>query len=92
MRRATFFLAAAASCAIPLLNAAPGDTGEPSADPAPEEVRVICRRERVTGTHFRRRVCRTPEQIEQDRQGVAEYMEEARRIEEAERRMRNRDW
>lgn len=44
-----------------------------SSDPrvaTPEPVRperVVCRREAVTGSHFKRRVCRTESQIQRDR-------------------------
>jgi hypothetical protein len=37
---------------------------------ADDKDRVICTRERVVGTHFSRRICRTVRQIEDDR-GVA---------------------
>jgi TolA-binding protein len=37
--------------------------------------KVVCRREQVLGTHFKKRVCRTVEQIEKDRQNAREEIQ-----------------
>jgi hypothetical protein len=41
---------------------------------------VICTRESVVGSHFKRKVCRTAAQIEQDRADAEDIIGEANRI------------
>ena len=44
----------------------------------PEE-RVVCTRERVSGTNIARKICRTERQIEEEREHAREAMDEIRR-------------
>jgi hypothetical protein len=51
-------------CAAP---AWASDTKPLQIEPAGKQQQVICRREKVLGSHIRKRVCRTRAQIDQDR-------------------------
>jgi hypothetical protein len=57
----------------PLLRA---DEVPPTGVSKPEDERLICKRERVTGTNFKRRVCRTRAQIEAARRKSLEFANE----------------
>lgn len=43
------------------------------------ETTHFCRNEQIAGSHFKQRVCRTPAQIEEERQRSQDDMENARR-------------
>ncbi len=45
-----------------------------------EQGQVICRTERPTGSHFSRRICRTPEQIQREREAVNKTLSDAREV------------
>ena len=60
--------------------------------PASKEVQVVCRKEHVLGSHFKRRVCRTRQMIEQDKRDVAQYTQELQRMRDAERLSQSREW
>jgi len=47
-----------------------------TAEPAPVRNRIVCRSERVTGSHFRQRICRTQSQIEADQEAARELLRE----------------
>ena len=42
---------------------------------ASAEDQVVCRKERSTGSHFSRKVCRTVKQMDEDREDAREMME-----------------
>lgn len=42
---------------------------------ASDEEQVVCRKERSTGSHFSRKVCRTVKQMDEDREEARELME-----------------
>lgn len=56
----------------------PGSTQGPNANHAASGSgsgsNLICKEETPTGSHFSREVCRTPEQIEDDRKGADDMM------------------
>ena len=73
-------LALASACAAPKataggpapLNAQAG-TAQPSASGAtPDEQKLVCEMERPVGSNIPRRVCRTPQQIEREREAAQE--------------------
>jgi len=81
--------------AASILNA--DTTKKPTAEkrvetPAGNEVQVICRKEHVLGSHFKRRVCRTRQMIEQDKRDVTQYSQELDRMRDAERMSQSREW
>jgi hypothetical protein len=71
-------LALASACAAPMATAggpaplkAQAGTAQPSASGAnPEEQKLICETERPVGSNIPRRVCRTPEQIDREREAA----------------------
>lgn len=67
-------------------SAASGDPTITSQIPVRPE-RLVCRREPVTGSHFKRRVCRTESQIRQDRAEAREELERMQAFRDAEIRM-----
>jgi predicted secreted protein len=67
-------------------SAASGDPKIASQEPVRPQ-RVVCRREAVTGSHFKRRVCRTESQIHQDRVEARDELERMQAFRDAEIRM-----
>ena len=75
-------LALASACAGPSATAggkAPLKAQAGAAQPAtpgaaPEEQKLVCAMERPVGSNIPRRVCRTPEQIEREREAAQEKM------------------
>lgn len=55
---------------------------EPVVEPAPDQ-RVICKRIKVTGTHFRQRVCRTQTEIDEAQKDAKRFTDDAVRYEQA---------
>jgi hypothetical protein len=53
-----------------------GGVRDPDAD---SDQRLVCRRERQTGSHMKRRVCRTVAQIEAEREDAAEFIRNSNR-------------
>ncbi|MEE9278537.1 MAG: hypothetical protein V3V67_00040 [Myxococcota bacterium] len=45
-----------------------------------EQGQMICRTERPTGSHFSRRICRTAEQIQREREAVNKTLSDAREV------------
>ncbi len=56
--------------------------GESEIEP-PVEQRVICRKVVVTGTHFKKRVCRTQAMIDQEAEDAKQFMIDAARYVDA---------
>jgi predicted secreted protein len=50
------------------------------------EERVVCTRETITGSHFKRKVCRTESQMQRDRTNARLEMEQMRAYQDAEMR------
>ena len=73
-------LALASACAAPMATAggsaplkAQSGSAQPSASGAnPDEQKLICDVERPVGSNIARRVCRTPQQIEREREAAQE--------------------
>ena len=47
------------------------------------EQRVVCKREKVTGSHFKKRVCRTQAEIDEAKKDAKRFVDESRRYQEA---------
>ena len=45
-----------------------------------EQMKVTCRTERPTGSHFNRRICRTAEQMERERAAVEKTLRDAQGV------------
>lgn len=78
-------MAAIALCVCTTQTWASEDAKLPQVEPPGRHQEVICRKERVLGTHFRRRVCRTRAQIDQDREHARRRMQEGDRYNQATR-------
>ena len=50
--------------------------------PPPDKI-IVCKRVRVTGTHFKKRVCRTKAMMDQDHANAKKFMDDAMRYESA---------
>lgn len=72
VRVVVFFIAAGLCC--PALSA---EGGYPAATIVPPEPKLICRREAVTGTHVKKRVCRTEEQMAREEADAARQLKRA---------------
>ncbi len=70
-----------ACCAATARGADAGD--EPQIEPPTPERSVVCKKVRVTGSHFKKRVCRTRATIDQERADANRFMNNAARYEEA---------
>ena len=81
MRKIMFVTAAISCCYITQAWGAEAES-KPAVEPVPEQ-RVICKRERVTGSHFRQRVCRTVVEIDEAEKDAKRFMDDAIRYEQA---------
>lgn len=85
--------ARAAAFAVLLLSGS-GSTAVPAAsedqqatpDKPVREERVVCTRETITGSHFKRKVCRTESQMQRDRVNARREMDAMRDYQDAEMR------
>jgi hypothetical protein len=86
-RRANLILVLLGVCcwAAPTWGSEAESTGVPQAEAPAQKPEVVCRRERVLGTHFKKRVCRTRTQIDEDQKNAQRHVREADRYRDATR-------
>jgi hypothetical protein len=87
MRRANLILVLLGVCcwAAPTWGSEAESTGVPQAEAPAQKPEVVCRRERVLGTHFKKRVCRTRTQIDEDQKNAQRHVRDADRYHDATR-------
>jgi hypothetical protein len=68
----------AALAAVALLAQAPAGAEKPAETAKPEKPKKICVEEEQMGSHFKRRICATPEEWEKRREKDAANMSRAR--------------
>ena len=87
MRRANLILVLLGMCcwATPTWGSEAEPAGVPQAEVPAKKSEVVCRRERVLGTHFKKRVCRTRAQIDEDQKNAQRHAREADRYHDATR-------
>ncbi len=87
MRRANLILVLLGMCcwATPTWGSEAEPTGVPQAEVPAQKSEVVCRRERVLGTHFKKRVCRTRTQIDEDQKNAQRHVRDADRYRDATR-------
>ena len=87
MRCANLILVVLGVCcwAAPTWGSEAESTGVPQAEAPAQKPEVVCRRERVLGTHFKKRVCRTRTQIDEDQKNAQRHVREADRYRDATR-------
>ena len=64
-------------------SASAADPGDKSSIEPPDKQLVICKKTRITGSHLKKRICRTQVEIDQEQEDAKRFMRNATRYEDA---------